>query len=74
MTNPTQLDPHLNPGTQPKLGFIKYIIGLNPNLNPILGQPEFWVQNRFNQKKNGLGLAALIETVLPCDNFLFATV
>ena len=31
-------------------GFAKYIIGLNPNLNPILGQPnlnqpEFWVPN-----------------------------
>ena len=52
----TQLNPNLDPGapTRPKIGFksgsfgfIKYIIGLNPNLNPFWGQPEpigpvFW--------------------------------
>ena len=44
LTNPTRLSPNLDPGgpTQPKIGFksgsfgfIKYIIVLNPNLNPI---------------------------------------
>jgi hypothetical protein len=43
-SNPTQLNPNLDPGgpNQPKIwfklgsfGFVKYIIGLNPNLNPI---------------------------------------
>ena len=42
--NPTRLNPNLDPGgpTRPEIGFksgsfgfIKYIIGLNPNLNPI---------------------------------------
>ena len=54
--NPTQLNPNLDPGgpTRPKIGFklgsfgfIKYIIGLYPNLNPFWGQPDrigpvFW--------------------------------
>ena len=44
MTNPTQVSSNLDPGgpTQPEIGFksgsfwfIKYIIGLNPNLNPV---------------------------------------
>ena len=47
--NSTQLNPYLDPWgpTRPKIGlksgsfgFIKYIIGLNPNLNPIWGQPN----------------------------------
>ena len=47
--NPTWLNPNLDPGgpTRPDIGsklgsfgFIKYIIGLNPNLNPIWGQPD----------------------------------
>ena len=66
-----QPDPNFDPGDQnwPKIGFIKYIIGLNPNLSfgwiqiwtlieanltrldPT--QPEFWVQNRVQPKKNG---------------------
>ena len=54
--NPTWLNPNLDPGgpTRPKIGsklgsfgFIKYITGLNPNLNPIWGKPDpngpvFW--------------------------------
>ena len=49
MTNPTRVSSNLDPGgpTQPKIGFklgsigfIKYIVGLNLNLNPIWGQPE----------------------------------
>ena len=54
--NQTRLGPNLDPGgpTQPEIGFklssfrfIKYIVGLNPNLNPIWGQPDligpvFW--------------------------------
>ena len=43
--NLTQLNPNLDPGAQPdpklgSFGIIKYIIVLNPNLNPIWGQPE----------------------------------
>jgi len=46
---PTQLNPNLDPGdsTRPEIGFIlgsfgfiKYIIGLKPYLNPICGQPD----------------------------------
>ena len=78
LTNPTQLDPYLNPGTQPKLGFIKYIIGLNQS-DPIW--PEFWtwVSNptwpeiRVNPAgltlKIGTGLAALPLTFLDSNDF-----
>ena len=47
--NPTRLNPNLDAGapTWPEIGFklgsfgfIKYIIGLNPNLNPFWGQPD----------------------------------
>ena len=47
--NPTRLNPNLDPWgpTRPEIGvksgsfgFIKYIKGLNPNLNPFRGQPD----------------------------------
>ena len=65
-TNLTQLSPNLDPGgpTRPKIrfksgsfGFIKYIIVLDPNLNPEgqpdPTQPELWVQNRDQPEKMG---------------------
>jgi hypothetical protein len=79
--NPTWLNPNLDPGdpTRPEIGFklgsfgfIKYIIELNPNLNPIWGQPDpigpvfrpdsTWIlgPKSGSTRKSGSGLAAQV--------------